>query len=249
MVKKDKVYAFVQARLSSTRFKNKVIKKIKNNPLIELLLKRLKKSKLIDKIVVLIPDSKSEDKLEKLIKKKGFDVFRGSKNNVLDRFYQASKKYNPNYIIRITADCPLVDISIVNKLIRNIIKKEFDYASNTNPPTYPDGLDVEIFNVATLDYAWRKAKKKYDKEHVTPFIIRSRNKKKFNLIYKKDLSHIRLTVDYKEDFQLIKKIFNYFSPNIHFKWQKAFELNGSKKHWFRRNKDYKRNEGSKNIKW
>lgn len=241
MVEK-KIYAFVQARLSSKRLKNKVTKKIKNKTLIELLLKRLSKSKLINEIVVLIPKNKNENKLEKLIKKKGFNVFRGSKNNVLDRFYKASKVYKPNYIIRITADCPLVDVKIVNKLIKIIVKKKYDYVSNVNPATYPDGLDVEVFNTKSLNYAWRKAKTQHDKEHVTPFIIRSK-KKKFNLKYKKDLSSVRLTVDYIEDLQLVKKIFNYFTPDIYFNWKKVLELKKTKKEWFYKNKNYKRNEG------
>jgi len=248
MVKKITTYAFVQARLGSARLKNKVLKKIKNKSLIELLLKRLEKSKLIDKIIVLIPKNKSENKLDKLIKKKGFEVFRGSGENVLDRFYKASKKYKSDYIIRITADCPLIDVTIVDNLIKIIKKKKIDYVSNINPPSYPDGLDAEVFNIKTLEYAWKKAKTKYDKEHVTPFIVRSKSKKKFNLKCNEDLSGVRLTVDYIEDFQLIEQIFDYFSPNIHFKWKKIIELKKNKKEWFQKNKDYERNEVQKNIR-
>ena len=249
MVNKNNIYAFVQARLNSSRLKDKVIKKINNKTLIEILLKRLSKSKLVDKVVVLIPEEKNENELEKLIKEKGFEVFRGNKNNVLDRFYKASKKYKSHYIIRITADCPLVDVKIIDKLIKIIIKKKYNYVSNTSPATFPDGLDAEIFTTKILHHTWKKAKTKYDKEHVTPFMIRSKSKKKFNLMYKKDLSSNRLTVDYIEDFQLIKKIFNYFKPNIYFNWEKVFELKNKKKQWFYKNKDYKRNEGSKNIRW
>ena len=240
MVKSNKIFTFVQARLGSKRFKNKVLKKIFGKPLIKILLDRLKYSKMSKKIIVLVPSNNKNDQLFNLIKKFKYPVFRGSENDVLDRFYKAAIYYNADVVIRITADCPLIDPDIIDKAVKLFRKKKVDYLSNVRPPTFPDGLDVEVFSFNSLKYAWKNAKMKYDREHVTPFIVRSKKFKTFNFRNNIDYSDERFTVDKKEDFILIKNIIKKFYPNSRFSWKKIISLKKKNAEMFKINSYIKR---------
>ena len=145
------ILAGVQARLGSIRFPNKVIKEFNGNTLIQILLCRLSKVKLIDKIVLLTTDLPVDDELAAHIKSVGFDVFRGNELDVLDRYYQCANIYNANTIVRITGDCPLIDSDITNDIITFYNNSNVDYVSNTIKPTFPDGLDVEVFSRRALN--------------------------------------------------------------------------------------------------
>tara|TARA_Y100000816_G_scaffold76894_1_gene52124 strand:- start:24217 stop:26247 length:2031 start_codon:yes stop_codon:yes gene_type:complete len=238
-----KTLAIIQARSTSKRFPNKVLKKINKLSVLEILIKRLKQSKGIDKIIVAIPKSSSQKQLKSHLKKIKINIFEGSENNVLDRFYQATKKYKPKFIVRITADCPLIEPKIVDKLINVIKNKNFDYVSNVFPPTFPDGLDVSVMTYKTLEYAWKKAKTKHDKEHVVTYIQREKKFKKFNLINEKDLSLERWTLDDKNDFEVIKKIVKNFR-NFNFDWKCILKLKKQKPEIFFENNHIARDEGS-----
>ena len=218
------ILAIVQARMDSSRFPGKVLKKINNLSIIEILFRRLSKSNMIDKIILATSDLKSNDELAFKVKESGFDIFRGSENNVLQRYYRSAKLYNAKIIVRITGDCPLIDFLVVDKVIKLFINNNVDYASNINPPTYPDGLDVEVFSMRALDIANKKAKTRFDKEHVTPFIRSSNKFEKINLFNNYDHSNLRWTLDEELDFKLIGKIFNHFSPSIHFSYQNILNL-------------------------
>ena len=147
------VLLIVQARMNSTRLPGKVLKKVGDRSLIEILLTRLSKSKMVDRIVLATSKNKENSPLASTVEKLGFDVFRGSEDDVLNRYYQTAKKYAPKTIVRITGDCPIIDPLIVDKVIYLYQNKCADYASNTNPPTYPDGLDVEVFSFDMLKEA------------------------------------------------------------------------------------------------
>tara|TARA_B110000438_G_C15650258_1_gene579267 strand:+ start:201 stop:947 length:747 start_codon:yes stop_codon:yes gene_type:complete len=247
MEKSLNITALVQARMGSSRLYGKVMKKVCGKSLIELLLKRLSKSKLIKKIMVVTPKSNENDVLVKKIKSLGYETFRGKEKDVLDRFYQAIKKAKPEIIIRITGDCPLIDYKIVDKMIKLFKSKNYDYLSNNDPPTYPDGLDVEIFNFKSLNYAWKYSTKKYDREHVTPFIKRTKKFKCKNIKHSKDYSDERITLDELKDFKLIKNIFQYFYPKIYFNWLEIINLKKKQPLWFKVNQNIERNEGSKKL--
>ena len=209
-----KVLAIVQARTNSSRLPCKILKKINNMCIIEILLKRLNKSKILDKIVVSTTTSNFDDDLVDIVKKNNFDVFRGNEKNVLDRFYKTALKYKAKNIVRITGDCPLIDAQIVDKVIKFHLKKNNEITSNSHEPTFPDGMDVEIFSFNSLKNAWKKAKSNDDKEHVTPFIKRNYLVSLFkNEI---DYSNIRITLDEAEDFELIYSIVKNFKSNIYF---------------------------------
>lgn len=204
--------AIVQARMASTRLPGKVLKIVKRKPLLEHLIDRLRFSKHIDKIVIATSVSKKDDAIEKLGKKLGVECFRGSENDVLDRYYQAAVEYDADVIVRITADCPVIDPVIVDKMINSYKKRlsEYDYFSNVFPKrTYPRGLDVEMFTFDALKEAWKNAVKKPDREHVTPYIYMHPEKFRiFNYKDKRDFSMYRWTVDTSEDLKLIREIYN-----------------------------------------
>ena len=242
-LKSIKILAIVQARLTSKRFPNKVLKKIKNKTLLQILLKRLKMSKKIDKIVVAIPKNKYQLKLKKHLKEVGIDYFEGNEKNVLDRFYKAAKKYKPEKIIRITADCPLIDARIIDKLLNKMRKNDFDYVSNVCPPSFPNGLDVSIINYKTLEETWQNAKSSFDKEHVVTYIQKKEKYKKFNLLNSEDLSTERWTVDEEVDLYVIKEIINNFK-NFDFSWKQVLKLKKNKPEIFLKNSHLIRDEGS-----
>ena len=244
-----KVLAIVQARTNSSRLPRKILKKINNNSIIEILLKRLNKSKILDRIVVSTTTSNFDDDLVDIVKKNNFDVFRGNEKNVLDRFYKTALKYKAKNIVRITGDCPLIDAQIVDKVIRFHFKKKNEITSNSHEPTFPDGMDIEIFSFNSLKNAWKKAKSNDDKEHVTPFIKRNYLVSLFkNEI---DYSNIRITLDEAEDFELIYSIVKNFKSNIYFSFNDILNFYKKKKKLFEINKHIKRDEGrymSKNDK-
>ena len=195
----------IQARLASTRLPSKVLKKVNNTPLLEYQIKRIKQVKLIDKIVIATGVDKSNDRLVAFCRKIKIPIFRGLEDDVLDRFYQCALSY-PNYknIIRITGDCPLIDPAVIDQVIELFHASQADYGSNVNPPTYPDGMDVEIFTRESLIHAWENAKLTSEREHVTLYIRNQNNLKQVNLHSPYDFSHFRLTVDNPEDFEVIK---------------------------------------------
>ena len=178
---KPKVIALLQARTDSTRLPKKVLKNILDKPMIIHQLLRTSKSKLIDKLILLTSDENSDDELYKVIIDNNFSIFRGDKNNVLKRFYDSVSdlKLNDNdLIVRLTGDCPLHDANIIDESIVAFIKGKCDYLANCIKPIYPDGLDVEIFNLKLLKEIWENAILPSEKEHVTQFVF---NNKKFKI--------------------------------------------------------------------
>lgn len=242
-LKKD-VLAIIQARYDSKRLPGKVLKKINHKTILEILIKRLSKSKKISKIIVACSNNKNDKKIIKLCTHLGVEYFIGSETNVLDRFYKAAKKFKFNNIARVTADCPLIDPKIVDDVIEKFFDKEVDYATNANPPTFPDGLDFEIFKFSILKESYFKAKSQHEQEHVTPYILNKKKFKKFNLKNNQDYSSLRITLDEYEDFILIEKIIKNFKKNIHFNYEDILNFYKKNKKLFLINSKIQRNEGS-----
>ena len=238
-----KVLAIIQARYNSTRFPGKVINKINHKTVLEILIKRLSRSKYISKTIVACSKNANDKAILNICRKLSVNYFVGSENDVLDRFYKAAKKYRGVNIVRITADCPLLDYKIVDEVISNFFLKEVDYASNIHPPTFPDGLDVEVFKFSALKEAHIKTRESAEREHVTPFIINSKKFKKFNLKNDKDYSFLRLTLDEKEDLFLIKKIIKNFKKNLYFTLSDILNFYKKNKKIFFINSHINRNEG------
>jgi glutamate-1-semialdehyde aminotransferase/spore coat polysaccharide biosynthesis protein SpsF (cytidylyltransferase family) len=240
---KKEVLAIIQARYNSIRFPGKVLKKINNKTILEILIRRLSRSKHISKIIVACSKNNDDKKIVNICDKLGIDHFSGSEKDVLDRFYNAAKKYKASNIVRITADCPFIDPEIVDEVINNFFIKKVDYASNINPGTFPDGLDVEVFKFSALKEAFEKSKKPLEREHVTSFIRINSKFKKFNLVNFTDYSSIRLTLDEKEDFIVIEKIIKNFNKNLYFNLSDILALYNKNNQIFLANSHIASNEG------
>lgn len=237
--------AIIQARMGSTRLPKKVIKKIQGKTVLEHVISRAKRIKNCPKIILATTDKKEDDVLEKIAEKLNISVFRGSEDDVLDRYFQTAKLFKIDPIIRITADCPLLDSKIAERVIDFYFKGIYDYVSNVNPPTFPDGMDVEIFSFKTLEKSWQKTKSLPEREHVTFYLTKHPEIFKIgNVSYKKDLSHLRITLDEPNDLVLIRKIYQELYPENHFFGLKEIiNLFERKPKLIKINQGIKRNEG------
>lgn len=238
-----KIIAIVQARMGSSRLPNKVMKKISGVPMIEILLSRLAKSQLISKIILATSDDPKNKELIDHVIDIGFEVFVGSEHDVLNRYYECAKKYKADTVIRITGDCPLVDYRLVDLCINEFNSSFVDYLSNVDPPTYPDGLDIEVFKFKALEKANQSGKNPLDREHVTKFIRESKEFDKGLIKSKIDYSFLRWTVDEEKDLNLIKSIFENFHDDIHFAWEDVIALWKNNPKLFDLNISTQRNEG------
>ena len=209
------IIAVIQARITSKRFPGKVLKKLFNDmTVIDLMYKRLSTSKKIKKIVFAIPKNKENNKLKEYIKSKKYSYYEGKEFDVLNRFYCTAKKFKAQNIVRLTADCPLIDGKTLDRHIDFFYDTKSDYITNQLNRTYPDGYDIEILNFNLLKELNRIAKLKEDREHVTTYLKRNRKKIR-SLKFEKDLSNLRLTLDYKNDLFFLKKlIFNLRKINF-----------------------------------
>lgn len=230
--------AIIQARMGSSRLPGKVMKEICGKPMIEILLERLSLSKKLDEIVLAVSDQPENILLLDYVSQLGFKVFQGSEENVLERYFQAAAALKPRNIVRITADCPLIDPFLVDLVVEDFEKKNVDYLSNIYPRSFPKGLDTEIFTFQALKKAFDETSSTYNCEHVTPYIRESGKFKVGNYSNEKDWSNLRWTVDWLEDFQLIKKIFEFFTPNLVFSWQDVMMMREANPDLFRINEHY-----------
>lgn len=205
-----KVLAITQARYGSTRLPAKILKTVNGITLLEIHLRRILQSKMINKLKVATTDEEGSKFIIDICNKVGVDYYQGSINDVLDRFYYTALPENPDYVVRVTSDCPLIDPDIIDLTIKICVEGGYDYASNTLIPTYPDGMDVEVFKFSALETAWKYAKLLSEHEHVTPFIKNNSTLmggtlfKSFNVENDVDLSELRITVDEQRDFEVIK---------------------------------------------
>jgi len=208
------VGAIIQARTSSTRLPGKVLLELPYGSGITVLqqvIRRLKQSKKIDTIVVATTEDKSDDAIVDIASREGVSSFRGSKENVLERYYLAAKTFELETIVRITSDCPCIDATVVDTTIDHYITEKADYCSISAARTFPHGLDHEVFSIAVLEMAYKNATKDYEKEHVTPYIYRS-NPGAFKICVvdaSEDLFNpdIRITIDTEEDYALLCLLF------------------------------------------
>jgi glutamate-1-semialdehyde 2,1-aminomutase len=213
--------------------------------MLSLLLQRLSQARRIDQIVVATPESSVNDLLAQLVRDLGYEVYRGSENDVLDRYYRAAEKFRADTVVRVTGDCPLIDPTLVDAVIAMFIESGVDYASNVYPPTYPNGLDTEVFTFAALEAAWTQAKAAREREHVTPFMAESQQFTRQNYSHATDESSARWTVDEPEDFAVVQKVFEHFHPRRDFGWLEVLALRHARPDWFEANRHLIRHDGMK----
>ena len=204
------ILAVMQARCSSNRLPGKVLKPILGRPMILYEIERLAKSK-VDKAVLATSIEASDDKLASVVSEAGWDVYRGNLNDVLDRYYQCAKVYQPDHVLRVTGDCPFLDWQVIDKVIEQHLTEENDYTSNTLEYKYPDGLDAEIMSFSALEQAWHEARLASEREHVTLYLKNHPEKiKQGSVVCEQDLSRMRWTVDEPEDFEFASLVYEHF---------------------------------------
>jgi len=198
----------IQARTGSKRLPKKVLKLLDEKyTVLDYVLNQINSSKFLKKIIIATTTLDEDDVIADYASKSNIDFFRGSSEDVLDRYYQCAKHFSLSTIVRITSDCPLIDPQILDKMIEIFQSDSYDYVGNTHPITFPVGIAVEIFSFDALENAWKNAKLPSEREHVTPFLYDHKNKFiTFNLENSTDLSHIRLTLDTIDDLKFIKLV-------------------------------------------
>jgi glutamate-1-semialdehyde aminotransferase/spore coat polysaccharide biosynthesis protein SpsF (cytidylyltransferase family) len=220
-----------QARMNSTRLPGKVLKTINGEALLDIQIKRLKKCKNIDRILIATTDNPTDEAIYNKAIAHEVLSYRGSENDVLDRFYQAAKPLGPKWIIRVTCDCPLLDPELVDAVIKAAKDADVDYCSNTLEISYPDGMDVEVFKFSALEKAWEVATSSSEREHVTPFLYNNSTFKGNNLFSalnfpgEEKYGDIRLTVDEPQDLEVIKVLVDVLGINEGWKKYADYYLN------------------------
>jgi len=206
------VLCILQARVSSTRLPGKVLKPILGEPMLARQIERIQRAERVNALTVATSDLPSDDGVAALCERLGVDSYRGSLDDVLDRFYQAARRSGSSHVMRLTGDCPLTDPAILDALVELHLAGDFDYSSNVEERTYPDGLDAEIFRYDLLVQAWQEATSPYEREHVTPFMRQAGSGSRGVLKDRIDRSNLRWTVDFPEDFAFVSRVFEELYP-------------------------------------
>lgn len=214
-----KIGVIVQARTTSTRFPKKVLKELPYGSgitVLEQVIRRLKKSRLVDEIIVATTTNPEDDPIIRISEKEGIKYFRGSEENVLERYYQCAMENKLDIIVRVTSDCPCIDWNIVDAVVEEHLRNKADYTSNTLERTFPHGLDVEVLSFKALEKAYYEASENFEKEHVCPYIYTT-NREKFKIVSIEAPNYltapdIRITLDTEEDYALLCAVFDYLYP-------------------------------------
>ena len=213
------VVAIIQARLGSTRLPGKVLMDISGESMLSRVVNRTKQAKLLNQVVVATSDRSIDNAVAKEVNRLGVSAFRGSENDVLDRYYKAAQMFNADVIVRITSDCPLIDPTVIDKVVKAFLNSDMDYASNGLVRTYPRGLDVEAFTISALTKTWRQASKPYERIHVTPYIYENPSIfKLLSISTPQNYSNYRWTVDTPEDLEFVRRIYERLEEKISFSW-------------------------------
>lgn len=242
-----KYLAMIQARCGSTRLPNKVMKDLCGEPALQRMIERVQRSKKIDEVMVITSIEKENLPLIELCAGLGIRIGVGSEDDVLDRFYMTAKLLKPQYVVRLTGDCPCIDPELIDTAIDQM-DDDIDYLSNTLPPTFADGLDFEVLKFSALESAWKQATHTYEREHITQYIIRHPEKFKLKGFLSPigDFSEHRWTVDEPEDFELVERIFNHFlneERKLCFNYIDVYEYLQSHPEIMKINQRFMRNEG------
>jgi spore coat polysaccharide biosynthesis protein SpsF len=222
-----KTVAIVQARMGSTRLPGKVLQDLAGEPMLARVVNRTCRAKTLQEVVIATTTNMVDDVIVKLCEDRGWSWFRGSEEDVLDRYYHAAKKYQADFIVRITSDCPLIDPEVIDHVVQEFLERqpEVDYASNTWPRrTLPRGLDTEVMRMDVLERAWREDRNPAWREHVTPYIYRNPDRFRIhNVVSPVDYSAMRWTVDTQEDLAFVRKIYDYFGHD-RFSWREVLKV-------------------------
>ncbi len=219
------VVAIIQARMGSTRLPGKVLRDIAGETLLARVIRRVQLAQTLDAVLVATTVAPADDDIVAACDHLGVPVFRGSEQDVLDRYWQAARACRADVIVRITADCPLIDPRVLDQVVTAFLEAQPDYASNVLERTYPRGLDTEVITLAALERAWRQADQPYQRAHVTPYIYQ--NPERFRLLSVKaeaDHSYLRWTVDTAPDLAFVQAVFTRLGGDGTFSWRAVLDL-------------------------
>jgi spore coat polysaccharide biosynthesis protein SpsF len=249
-----KTIAIIQARRAASRLPDKVLLDIASEPMLVRVVERTRRAKSLDGVVVATTTDPYDDAVEALCRQRGYACYRGSMHDVLDRYYQAARLHKADVIVRITADCPVIDPDVIDETVRALfglgdraiaareqtaqegifpnsqfLTPIYDFTANRLPPpwkrTYPIGLDTEVCTFPVLETAWKEAVQPHQREHVMPFFYEQPERFRTLLVnYKTDLGALRWTVDTSEDLELLRRIYAHFGGRDDFSWLEVLEL-------------------------
>jgi spore coat polysaccharide biosynthesis protein SpsF len=229
MTNKQKVVCIIQARMASSRLPGKVLKDICGHPMLYWVLNRAGRSGKIDELVIATTLDDSDDPISQWCQRNNTQCYRGDTFDVLDRYYQTAKKHQADVVVRLTADCPLIDPQLIDDVLEAFFDNNVDFGANRLPTpfkrTYPIGLDIEVASFNALSDAWEKAKLPYEREHVMPYLYAVKDR--FNiLILEADQDHgsRRWTVDTPEDLEFVRALFNTPGYQLDFSWKEVLEF-------------------------
>jgi spore coat polysaccharide biosynthesis protein SpsF len=213
-----KIVAIIQGRIDSTRLPGKVLADICGKPMLHYVVSRARQACTLSLLAVATSDQATDDVIVDFCQTNGVPYFRGSRDDVLDRYYHTAKYFQADVVVRLTADCPLLDPAIIDKVVETFIAGQFDYASNTLELTYPDGLDTEVFTSKALEIAWNEARLLSEREHVSPYIIKRADLFRIGSVkHNRNLSYFRWTVDQRQDLELVRQIYRCLGNNANFR--------------------------------
>lgn len=220
-----RVVAIIQARMGSTRLPGKALKDIAGETMLARVVARARCAHLLDEVVVATTTKEADEAIVAECERVDAPVFRGSEEDVLDRYHQAAKALEAEAVVRITSDCPLIEPGVIDRVVHTFLAKPADYASNSLSRTYPRGLESEVIGMAALARTWREAKESYQRVHVTPYIYE--NPALFRLVSitaDRDYSTYRWTVDTQEDLDFVREVYARFGDDDSFSWREVLAL-------------------------
>lgn len=233
-----KTVAIIQARMGSTRLPGKVLLDLSGEPMLTRVVHRVQRARWVDEVMIATTTHPADEAIARLCAAHGWPCARGSQEDVLDRYYQAAVASQADVVVRITSDCPLIEPTVIDRVVKEILAhpSEIDYASNVQPPrTFPRGLDVEAMRFEALARAWREDTNMAWREHVTPYIYRHPERFRIlNIVNPVELSYLRWTVDTPEDYELVRRVYAYFDDDA-FSWRDVLSLLEQHPDWLKIN--------------
>ena len=229
----QKVVAIIQARMGSSRLPGKVLLDIAGEAMLARVVKRCQRALSVDLVVVATSDEPADDAVERFCLEQDYLFFRGSLHDVLDRYYRAARRFEAAIVVRVTADCPLIDPVVIDQVVDALFggqpAPQWDFTANRLPPpwkrSYPIGLDVEVCTFTALEQAWKEAKEAHQREHVMPYLYEQEGRFRVLVLdHIPDFGHLRWTVDTPEDLALVRQIYAHFSGKDDFSWLEVIDL-------------------------
>jgi spore coat polysaccharide biosynthesis protein SpsF len=206
-----RIVAVIQARMGSSRLPGKVLMDLGGSTVLSRVVARLRRSRLINQVVVATSTSGGDDAIARACESLRVPCFRGLEDDVLGRYYDAAQEFGAEAVVRVTADCPIIDPEIVDQTIKIFHGKSVDYAANDVPRTFPRGLDTEVFTMSSLKLAWEQAREPHQREHVTPYFYEHPEIFRIaSLVGEGDRTRYRWTLDTEDDLKLLRAIYLNF---------------------------------------